>query len=56
MTDMVTLIDRAAKDADFLSELVTAEQRTLAAKPASAQPEIAEILRARIAHLFTGKQ
>jgi hypothetical protein len=53
MTDMVDLIDRAAKDPDFLSGIVPADQlKTVLGAPESSQREIAETLRARISHFF----
>jgi hypothetical protein len=52
MADIAELIDRAANDPNFLSNVVSGEQlKTVLGMPKSSQREIAETLRARIAHL-----
>jgi hypothetical protein len=57
MTDMADLIDRAANDPDFLSGLVSPDQlKSVLGMTESSQREIAETLRARIAHAHHGKQ
>ena len=57
MTDMVDLIERAANDPSFLSDVVSTHQlKTVLGMPDSSQREIAETLQARIAHAHGGKQ
>ncbi len=57
MTDMADLIDRAAKDPDFLSGIVSPDQlKSVLGMTESSPREIAETLRARIAHAHSGKQ
>jgi hypothetical protein len=56
MKDLVELIDRAAKDPDFLSAVVPADQlRTALGMPDASQREIAQTLLARISHAYNGK-
>ena len=55
MSDIADLIERAAQDPEFLSALVPADQLTAVLGIAD-QREIAETLRARIAHAHDGKQ
>jgi hypothetical protein len=51
MKDLVELIERAAQDPDFLAATVPSEQLQAAlGMQASAQPEIAQALQARISH------
>jgi len=54
MTDMVELIDRAARDPEFLRGIVPSDQLK-AALGMSSERQIAETLQARIAHIH-GKQ
>jgi hypothetical protein len=57
MTNMVDLIERAANDPSFLSDVVSTHQlKTVLGMPESSQREIAETLQARIAHAHGGKQ
>ena len=57
MTNMVDLIERAANDPNFLSDVVSADKlKTVLGMPKSSQREIAGTLQARIAHAHGGKQ
>ncbi len=55
MSNIADLIDRAAQDPEFLSAIVPADQLT-SVLGMTDQREIAETLRARIAHAHEGKQ
>ena len=57
MKDLVNLIDRAAKDPDFLSRVMSADQlKSVLGMPNASEREIAETLRARISHAHAGKK
>jgi hypothetical protein len=57
MTDLAKLIDRAASDPDFLSGIVSPDQlKSVLGLTASSPRDIAETLRARIAHAHAGKK
>ena len=57
MTDIAELIDRAANEPELLSGLGAADQlKTVLGMTGSSRREIAETLRARIAHAHDGKQ
>jgi len=55
MSDIADLIDRAAQDPEFLSAIVPADQLNAVLGIADTR-EIAETLRARIAHAHNGKK
>ncbi len=56
MTDMADLIDRAATDPDVLSGFASTDQlKSVLGMTDSSPREIAETLRARIAHAHSGK-
>ena len=57
MKNFVDLIDRAAKDPDFLSGILSPDQlKTVLGMPNASEREIAETLSARISHAHSGKQ
>jgi hypothetical protein len=57
MKDIVSLIERAAKDPDFLSAAVPADELKIAlGMPQASRREIAQSLQARISHASHGKQ
>jgi hypothetical protein len=57
MKDLVSLIERAAKDPDFLSATVPADQlKIVLGMPQASEREIAQSLQARISHATHGKQ
>jgi hypothetical protein len=57
MKDLVNLIDRAAKDPDFLSRILSPDQlKNVLGMTGSSEREIAETLQARISHAHSGKQ
>jgi hypothetical protein len=57
MNNLVDLIERAAKDPDFLSGVLSPEQlKTVLGMPNSSERQIAETLKARISHAHSGKQ
>jgi len=57
MKSLVDLIDRAAKDQDFLAAVVPADQlKTALGMPNASEREIAQTLQARISHAHSGKQ
>ncbi len=57
MKNLVDLIDRAAKDPDFLSRVLSADQlKTVIGMPNASEREIAETLSARISHAHAGKK
>ncbi|HLH93707.1 MAG TPA: hypothetical protein VKW08_01175 [Xanthobacteraceae bacterium] len=57
MKSLVDLIDRAAKDPEFLAAALPAEQlKTALGMPSSSEHEIAQTLQARISHATHGKQ
>jgi hypothetical protein len=57
MKDFVELIDRAAKDPDFLSGILSPDQlKAVLGMPNASEREIAEALSARISHAHSGKQ
>ena len=57
MKDLVNLIDRAAKDSDFLSRILSPDQlKNVLGMTGSSEREIAETLQARISHAHSGKQ
>ncbi len=57
MKDLANLIDRAAKDPDFLSRILSPDQlKNVLGMPGSSEREIAETLQARISHAHSGKQ
>jgi hypothetical protein len=57
MKDLVNLIDRAAKDPDFLSRILSPDQlKNVLGMPGSSEREIAEALQARISHAHSGKK
>ncbi|HEY4922042.1 MAG TPA: hypothetical protein VII40_18205 [Xanthobacteraceae bacterium] len=55
MSDIADLIDRAAQDPEFLSGIVPSDQLNAVLGTTDAR-EIAETLRARIAHAHNGKK
>jgi len=56
MKDFVELIDRAAKDPDFLSRILSPDQlKTVLGMPNASGRDIAEALSARISHAHSGK-
>jgi hypothetical protein len=56
MKDLVDLIERAAKDPDFLSAAVPTDQlQSVLGMPDSSQREIVQTLQARISHAGHGK-
>jgi hypothetical protein len=57
MKNLVDLIERAAKDPDFLSGVLSPDElKTVLGMPESSEREIAETLQARISHAHSGKQ
>ena len=57
MKSLVDLIDRAAKDADFLAAAMPADQLKAAlGMPNASERQIAQTLQARISHATHGKQ
>jgi hypothetical protein len=57
MKDLLNLIDRAAKDPDFLSRVVSQDQlKTVLGMPDASERDIAEVLSARISHAHAGKK
>jgi hypothetical protein len=57
MNDLVDLIERAAKDPDFLARVLSPDQlKVVLGMPGSSQRDIAETLKARISHVHSGKQ
>jgi hypothetical protein len=57
MIDIAELINRAANEPDFLAGIVPADQlNTVLGMTETSRQEIAETLRARIAHGHFGKQ
>jgi hypothetical protein len=57
MKDLVNLIDRAAKDPDFLSRILSPDQlKNVLGMTGSSEREIAETLQARISHAHNGKK
>jgi hypothetical protein len=56
MKNLVNLIERAAKDPDFLSGVLSPDElKTVLGMPNSSEREIAETLQARISHGHSGK-
>ena len=57
MKDFVELIDRAAKDPDFLSGILSPDQlKAVLGMPDASERAIAEALSARISHAHSGKK
>jgi hypothetical protein len=57
MNDLANLIDRAAKDPDFLSRILSPDQlKNVLGMPGSSEREIAETLQALIYHAHAGKK
>jgi hypothetical protein len=57
MNDLVNLIERAAKDPDFLARVLSPDQlKAVLGMSGSSEQEIAETLKARISHAHSGKQ
>ena len=57
MKDLVNLIDRAAKDPDFLSRVLSPDQlKAVLGMPNASERDIAETLSARISHAHAGKK
>jgi hypothetical protein len=57
MKDLVDLIDRAAKDPDFLARILSPDQlKTVLGMPNASERDIAETLSARISHAHAGKK
>ena len=57
MNNLVDLIERAAKDPDFLSSVLSPDQlKTVLGMPNSSERQIAEALNARISHAHAGKK
>jgi hypothetical protein len=57
MKSLVDLIDRAAKDPDFLAAALPADQlKTVLGMPHSSNREVAQTLQARISHATHGKK
>ena len=57
MKNFVELIDRAAKDPDFLTGILSPDQlKTVLGMPNASEREIAAALSARISHAHSGKQ
>jgi hypothetical protein len=57
MKNFVELIDRAAKDPDFLTGILSPDQlKNVLGMPNASEREIAEALSARISHAHSGKQ
>jgi hypothetical protein len=56
MNDLVNLIERAAKDPDFLARVLSPDQlKAVLGMSGSSEQEIAETLKARISHAHSGK-
>jgi len=57
MKNLVDLIERAARDPDFLAAVVPTEQlKAVLDMPGASEREIAQTLQARISHAAHGKQ